>query len=190
MNGRGPTTLLRGLINHKKAMNGRGPTTLLRGLINHGVISHFTSTGMILPQWVGTFLLESTFLRPNLQLANSSGQKNVKHIPILFVGRLPYRKDGTTLSVSIGLGRMMGGGFMPHHVGPTCIFLLDAWNKFQKYSPKWWFFMVINPMMQSVKNHRENKSKSMYGIYLPTNLSPQLINFVGINISYIQSVWV
>ena len=65
---------------------------------------------------------------------------------------------------------------MTNHVGVTCIFLLDAGNKFQTYSPKWCFFMVIP------KKHIQ---VNVWYIYLITNLPPKLTNFVGINISHI-----
>ena len=37
------------------------------------------------------------------------------------------------------------------------ICFLDAWKKFQKYYPKWWCLMVMNPMVQSVKNHQQKQ---------------------------------
>ena len=42
----------------------------------------------------------------------------------------------------------------------TWICLLDAWKKFQTYSPKWWWNMVMNRMVESVKKYTKNKSKT------------------------------
>jgi len=39
------------------------------------------------------------------------------------------------------------------------ISFFDAWKKFQKYSAKWCFFMVMNPIGIVRKDHYKNKSK-------------------------------
>ena len=49
-----------------------------------------------------------------------------------------------------------------------CIDLLVWWLE-KNIFPKWWFFMVMNTMVQSVKYHQKNKSKFFIGQFWETS---------------------
>ena len=86
---------------------------------------------------LGTYRFHGAFCKPFVYIHNHPN----------FTG-----KKGKNLLPSIGWGLVIDFSWWFTYLD---LHGHNAWKKVtQKYSPKWWWMMVMNPMVESVKNHQ------------------------------------